>query len=77
MLNPKVTVIIVNYNSKLKWDVVGKCLKSILSMDYRPIEIIIVDNGSTDGSFELIEQLSNRVKQGQDFIIRIIRLSKN
>jgi len=46
-------------------------------MNYRPIEIIIVDNGSTDGSFELIEQLVDRVKQNQDVAIRIVRLSKN
>jgi glycosyltransferase involved in cell wall biosynthesis len=63
MTKPKVTVIIVNYNSETKWSIIGPCLKSILSLSYRPLEIIIMDNGSTDSSFELIKQLISGIKQ--------------
>jgi GT2 family glycosyltransferase len=77
MKKPKVTVIVVNYNSKTKWNIIGSCIRGILSLNYRPLEIIIVDNGSTDGSFEVISQLINEVKQSPDFAVRIIRLSKN
>jgi GT2 family glycosyltransferase len=67
----------VNYNSRGKWDIVGSSLRCILSIDYRPLEIIIVDNGSTDGSFEMIKQLLSNVKFDADLNVKIIRLSKN
>jgi GT2 family glycosyltransferase len=77
MTKTKVTVIVVNYNSEAKWSIIGSCLKGILSLSYRPLEIIIVDNGSADKSLELIKQLVSEVKQSQDFNVRIIKLSKN
>jgi len=77
MRKPKVTVIVVNYNSEARWNIIEPCLRGILSLNYRPLEVIIVDNGSTDKSFELIKQLIRGLRQGQDFNVRIIRLSKN
>lgn len=50
-MNKKVFIIIVTFNPK-SW--IQKCLKSIISNSY-PCEIIIVDNGSTDGSIEIIK----------------------
>ncbi len=40
-----VSVVIINYNSQ-EWLV--ECLPSLLAQSYTPIEIIVVDNGSTD-----------------------------
>ena len=40
-----VSVIIVNYNN-LEW--LQKCLPSLVTQTYTPIEIIIIDNGSTE-----------------------------
>jgi len=77
LVHPKVTVIVVNYNSRNRWDIVGSSLRCILLLDYRPLEIIIVDNGSTDGSFEMIKQLVSEVKFDADLNVKIIRLSKN
>jgi GT2 family glycosyltransferase len=77
LIYPKATVIVVNYNSRKKWDIVSSSLRCILSLDYRPLEIIIVDNGSTDGSFEMIKQLLSEVKLDADLNVRVIRLSKN
>lgn len=74
---PKVSVIVVNYNSRRKWDIVSSSLKCILSLNYRPLEIIIVDNGSTDGSFELIRQLISEKRSDRNFNVKIIRLSNN
>ena len=45
--NPSVSVIVVNHNGARHLEI---CLPSLLSQSYRPIEIIVVDNGSTDDS---------------------------
>lgn len=51
--NPKVFVITLNWNGK-KW--LGDCLSSILAMDYPNFEVVMVDNGSTDGSAHFIHE---------------------
>jgi GT2 family glycosyltransferase len=48
-----VSVIIPNWNGK---KFLPGCLDSLISQKYSHVEIIVVDNGSTDGSIELIEQ---------------------
>jgi GT2 family glycosyltransferase len=77
MGKPKVTVIVANYNSEAKWRIIEESLRSIFSLSYRPLEVIIIDNGSTDNSFELIKQFINKVKRNEDFNVKVIRLSKN
>jgi GT2 family glycosyltransferase len=76
-MKQKVTVIVVNYNSCKRWPIIEACLKGILSLEYRPLEIIIVDNGSTDNSLEKIKQILTKIKQDQNFRIKLIKLSKN
>lgn len=46
-----VTVVIPNYNGKKYLD---DCLRSLKKQTYRDFHVIIVDNGSTDGSVEYI-----------------------
>jgi GT2 family glycosyltransferase len=53
--DPLVSVITVNYNSKQRIDVILTCLKATLDLNWRPLQIIYIDNGSTDGSFEEIQ----------------------
>jgi GT2 family glycosyltransferase len=48
-----VSVIILNYNGK---GYVEECIDSVLLQTYRNREIIIVDNGSQDGSVALIKE---------------------
>lgn len=48
----KVYLVVVNWNGK---DFIEECLES-LQRQTHPVEIIVVDNGSTDGSKELIEK---------------------
>jgi len=50
MNNPKVFIIILNYNGR---DTLKKCLDSVFHSDYQNFEVVIVDNDSRDGSFEL------------------------
>lgn len=51
--HPKLSVVIPVYNVR---EYLGECLDSILGQDYRDFEVILVDNNSTDGSYELCER---------------------
>jgi len=57
-MEPLVSVIVLNYNGK---DFIEECLDSLLNQTYKNIEILVVDNASTDGSKELLREkyLSN------------------
>jgi len=50
---PLVSIIILNWNGGLY---VQRCLDHVLKQSYKPIELIIVDNGSNDGSLEKLKQ---------------------
>lgn len=65
---PFVSIIIVNWNGK---EFLKDCINSLKKIDYprKRYEIIVVDNGSTDGSVEFIRKNYKKV--------RIIRLRKN
>lgn len=67
-LMPKVIIIIPSYNSMR---FIGKCLRSILATDYPNFEVILVDDGSTDGSLEYV-----RKNFGYDKRLKIIKNPK-
>jgi len=48
---PKIAIIIVNWN---RYKDTIECLKSVLKLQYINYQIIMLDNGSTDGSIEKI-----------------------
>ena len=48
---PKVSVVTLNWNGRA-W--LHDCLASVLDMDYPYYEVVMVDNGSTDGSVEFV-----------------------
>lgn len=48
---PFVSFVVVSYNTA---DHIEGCLRSLLALDYPRTEIIVVDNGSTDGSVERV-----------------------
>ncbi len=50
---PLVSVIVVNWNGK---HLLGACLDSLLAQSFRDFEIIVVDNGSRDGSPEYLRE---------------------
>ena len=54
-----ISVVVVNYNKK---KYLYRCLKSILNQSYPDIELIVVDNGSSDGSIELVEAEFSKAK---------------
>src|SRR5579883_394768 len=52
-LNPKTTIIIVTWQGK---HLLEECLPSVIEAAKPPHEILIVDNGSTDGTIEYVHQ---------------------
>jgi GT2 family glycosyltransferase len=52
-LAPAVSVIIVNWNGRQH---LPTCLDSLAGQTFRDFEAIVVDNGSTDGSLELVRE---------------------
>ena len=50
---PRASIIVVNYNGR---EYLTQCLCSLLDEDHRDYEIIVVDNASTDGSAEHVEE---------------------
>lgn len=55
-----VSVIIPVYNRK---NFIRHCLESVLAQDFKgDYEIIVVDDGSTDGTVEILKEFSSRVK---------------
>jgi GT2 family glycosyltransferase len=48
-----VSVIILNWNGR---EVLGPCLDSLMKVEEPPIDVIVVDNGSTDSSQEIVRE---------------------
>lgn len=63
-MSPLVTVVIPCYNAE-KW--IEECIQSVLKQDYKPIEIIVIDDCSIDRSVQKIWQ----------YPIRLIRNESN
>jgi alpha-1,3-rhamnosyltransferase len=53
----KVSVIIPSFNHK---SFVIESINSVLAQTYKDIELIVIDDGSTDGSVELLKDLASR-----------------
>ncbi len=61
---PRISVVVAAYNSKRT---IGQCLASLLALDYPWYEVIVVDDGSTDGTPEICAAYES---------VRLIRLDR-
>jgi glycosyltransferase involved in cell wall biosynthesis len=53
-----VSVVVINYNYGRY---LRECIESVLAQDYKPLEVIVVDDGSTDDSRAIIKSYSPRL----------------
>ena len=57
MNNPKISIIIALYNAEAT---LHRCLDSLLAQTFHDFDIIIVDDGSTDGSLEICQEYADK-----------------
>jgi glycosyltransferase involved in cell wall biosynthesis len=68
-MNDTISVIIPNYNKK---EYIQQCINSVIAQTYRPIEVIVIDDCSSDGSIVILEDMERRIPE-----LRVIRQEKN
>lgn len=56
-MEPKVSIVILNWNGK---NDLLECLDSVDRIEYSNFEVIVIDNGSVDGSVEALRQRFNK-----------------
>ena len=70
---PKASILWVNYNSMPIIDVVLHSLSAVNELDYPNLELVVIDNGSTDGSFNVIRSFLKKMKVR----VKVWRLNSN
>jgi hypothetical protein len=55
-LRPLVSIVVPNYNGA---EYLNEALMSILTQDYSPLEVIVIDGASTDDSIQILESISD------------------
>ena len=70
-MNELVTMIIPAYQEEKK---IGRCLKSIAASTYRNLELIVVNDGSTDSTQKVVEQFKEKYKPG-DIELELINVT--
>ena len=60
----KASLIWLNYNRLSLMDIALKSIESVLNLDFDDYEVVIVDNASSDGSFERIRKFVEEKKPG-------------
>ncbi|MDU1983260.1 MAG: glycosyltransferase family A protein, partial [Enterococcus casseliflavus] len=56
-MDEKISIIIPMYNGE---KYIGECLNSLMNQTYKNIEIIVLDDGSTDDSIEVGNEVINK-----------------
>jgi len=65
--SPQVSVVIPAYNAEA---VIARAIDSVLAQDYAPLEVIVVNDGSTDRTADIVRRYADRG-------VRLIELAEN
>ena len=71
--NSLISVIVPVYNTKAY---LGKCIKTIIEQSYKNLEIILIDDGSTDGTSMMCDEWSQKDVRIKVFIYKMGGVSK-
>lgn len=69
-MNELVSIIIPAYQEEKR---IGRCLKSILASSYKNLELIVVNDGSTDRTEEIVRQFMERTKE-KKAVVRLVNI---
>ena len=58
-MGPLVSILMPCYNAR-PW--IAQCIQSAIDQTYPHKEIVVVDDGSTDGSLDVIRDFSDRIR---------------
>jgi GT2 family glycosyltransferase len=72
-VEPKVSILWINYNSSSFIDLALESIRAVKDLDYSNYELIIVDNGSVDDSLKTIKSFVEKM----EIKSKIIELKKN
>src|SRR3989338_9195985 len=72
MKEPDISIVIPVYNEQENIFILYSRLKNVLNNIKKSYEIIFIDDGSTDNSFNILEKLYNRDKR-----IEVMKFRKN
>jgi len=71
IVRPGITVIIPAYNAQ---HTISRALESVFAQKLQPVEVIVVDDGSSDNTASIVENFSHPLKHG---FIKMVRLDSN
>lgn len=56
-----ISIVIVNWNGE---DIIGRTVSSVINcrLEYKDLEVIVVDNNSSDGSLNILNKYANNIK---------------
>lgn len=55
-MNKKVVAVVVTYNRK---DLLQECIKALLAQTYPELDVLVIDNASTDGTEDLVRSIKD------------------
>jgi len=55
----RATFVVVNYNGE---KFIARCLESMSRQSYRNFEVVVVDNGSNDGSLKIVNNFADKLE---------------
>ena len=69
-MKPKISVIVPIYNAELYLE---QCIESVLNQTLRDIELLLIDDGSTDNSLQICEKYKKKDNRIQLYTNKNVR----